>query len=56
MKQFASKYPVFVRLTNDQWNWLCDTIGTPQKDWACKKGAVWFKCEQDKMLYLLKWA
>lgn len=44
-----------VRLTNDQWNWLCDNIGKPQKDWMYNFGHVWFLTEEDKSHWLLKW-
>jgi hypothetical protein len=50
------KYPVPVRLSNDQWNWLCDTIGTPQRDWMYNFGHVWFLKEEHKTLWLLRWA
>ena len=56
MKRFASRYPVFGRITNDQWNWLCDNVGTPQKDWIVSKGAVWFREEKHRTLYVLRWA
>ena len=49
-------YTVYVKLTNDQWNWLCDNVGIPQKDWVVRKGAVWFKQEQHRTLYVLRWA
>lgn len=55
MFKFTKQYPVFGRITNDQWNWLCDNIGTPQKDWICSKGAIWFREEKHKMLYILRW-
>jgi len=44
------------RITNDQWNWLCDTIGTPRKDWHYNFSHVWFLREKDKVLWLLRWA
>ena len=56
MFKFTRQYPVFGGINNDQWNWLCDNIGKPQKDWTCSRGAVWFKREQDKMWYLLRWS
>lgn len=56
MFKFAKQYPVFGRITNDQWNWLCDNVGTPRKDWSYGKGAVWFKEEKHKTLYILRWA
>jgi hypothetical protein len=52
----AKKYPVPCKVTNDQWNWLCDNIGKPQKDWLCNFGHVWFLKEEHKTLWLLRWA
>lgn len=51
-------YPVYIsaRLTNDQWNWLCDNIGTPQRDWLYKIGQVWFLKEEDLTHWMLKWS
>jgi len=54
MFKFTRQYAVFGRITNDQWNWLCDTV--PHKDWSYGKGAVWFKQEKHKTLYVLRWA
>lgn len=50
-----TKYPVNVRLTNEQWNWLCDTIGPPQKAWQYMFGQVLFLTDQDRMWWILKW-
>jgi hypothetical protein len=50
------KHTVSVRrLSNDQWNWLCNNIGTPQKDWLYNFGHVWFLKEEHKTLWLLRW-
>ena len=56
MREFKSCYPVFGRMTNDQWNWLCNNVGTPQEDWVLRKGAVWFREEKHRTLYVLRWA
>jgi len=43
-------------ITNDQWNWLCNTIGTPTKDWHYNFAHIWFYKEEHKTLWLLRWA
>lgn len=48
-------YPVNVRLSNEQWNWLCDCIGQPQKAWRYNFGSVKFFSEQDRMWWILRW-
>lgn len=50
------KHTVSVRVSNDQWNWLCNNIGTPQKDWMYKFGHICFLKEEHKTLWLLRWA
>ncbi len=55
MFKFSKQYPVFGKLTSEQWSWLCDRIGKPQKDFVVSRGAVWFKDEKHKILYLLRW-
>ena len=55
MDRIAFRFPVFGRISNDQWNWLCNNIGTPQKDWRLNRGAIWFKDENLRTLYILKW-
>jgi len=55
MFKFTKQYPVFGGITTDQWNWLCDTVSPPRKEWIVGKGAVWFKQEKHKVLYLLRW-
>lgn len=52
----SDKYPVSVKLTNEQWNWLCDTIGKPQLDWKYNFGQIWFNEEKHKTLWLLRWS
>jgi hypothetical protein len=56
MTQFASKYPVFHRMNEAKWAWLCESMGEPGPNWLCAKGAVWFKQEADRTMYLLRWA
>ena len=55
MLNFSSRSPVFGRVSDEQWNWLCDNVGEPQKDWVLSRGAVWFRDEKHKVLYLLRW-
>lgn len=43
-------------LSNDQWNWLCDNIGKPQRDWKYNFATIWFIREQDRTAFLLRWA
>jgi hypothetical protein len=51
------KHPVPCKnITNDQWNWLCNTIGTPRKDWHYNFAHIWFLREEHKTLWLLRWA
>jgi hypothetical protein len=51
------KYAVCVpRMTNNQWNWLCNNIGKPQKDWAYNFAHIWFFSEKDRTAFLLRWA
>jgi len=49
------KYAVPIRMSNDQWNWLCDNIGVPRKDWFYNFGHVWFLEEKHKIMYILRW-
>jgi hypothetical protein len=49
-------YAVPVKITNDQWNWLCDNIGIPQKDWHYNFAHIWFYKAEHKTLWLLKWS
>jgi hypothetical protein len=56
MFKFTRQYPVFGRISNDQWNWLCDNISLPREEWIVSKGAVWFKQEKHKMWYILRWS
>lgn len=48
-------YAVPCKVTNDQWNWLCDNIGTPQKDWHYNFAHIWFHKEEHKTLWTLRW-
>jgi hypothetical protein len=56
MFKFTKQYPVFGRIGNDQWDWLCDHVSLPRKEWIVGKGAVWFKQEKHKTMYLLRWS
>lgn len=55
MFKFKKQYPVFGRISDEKWSWLCDNLGAPGKVWTVSRGAVWFLNEQHKTLYILKW-
>ncbi len=56
MFKATRQYPVFGGISNDQWQWLCDTIGPPRKDWIVGKGAVWFRQDKHRMWYKIRWS
>lgn len=56
MKSFTSRYPVFGGINDEKWSWLCSTIGKPGQDWRSAKGAIWFKQEADRVMFLLRWS
>lgn len=56
MFKFSQQYPVFGRVSNEQWEWLVRVIGPPNSKWTVSRGAVWFKDSSHKMLYILRWS
>lgn len=56
MFKFTRQYPVFGRISNEKWEWLCRNVGAPYGQWTVGRGAVWFKDEKYKTLYILRWA
>jgi hypothetical protein len=56
MFKFTKQYPVFGRISNDQWEWLCRNIGAPYQAWTVSRGAVWFREQKHRTLYILRWA
>ncbi len=56
MFKATRQYPVFGGISTEQWNWLCDNVSPPRKEWIVGKGAVWFKDEKHKVLYILRWS
>jgi hypothetical protein len=51
------RYPVvFKNMSNEQWNWLCNNIGKPMRDWQYNIATIWFFTEEDRTMFLLRWA
>ena len=53
----AERYAVVCpSISNDQWNWLCNNIGTPMTDWQYNIATIWFFTEEDRTMFLLRWS
>ena len=47
---------VFKHMSNEQWSWLCNNIGTPMRDWEYNIAIIWFFKEEHRTMFLLRWA
>ena len=55
-KKFKYSYPTRASLWEQQVDWLKENFGTIGENWDYSRTRFWFKTEQDKLWFLLRWA
>lgn len=55
-EKFQYPVPTTASVWEQQIDWMHEHIGVNGEDWDYYKTQFWFKTEQDRILFVLRWA